>query len=937
MRLKTVFIRFYKSFNYDYLRKIKTEQVDQKPWEQVNGQFYPYVEVPIEQKITTIVGANESGKSHLLTAIEKGLLGRSDEARGGSDISRKDFCRYSHFFQSTVGGPQLPDFGFEWIDLEDGGEDEERQSSADEVRRLCGLPPDRVFDRIFLFRTEGTNISLYVPKIDGHDFDLFPNVELPEDFLPHVFRIDSDIALPDSVPIDRLIKGRYKASDQWEPSGRRMSFLAADAVPRLREYLSRIESLHKPASPNPACFPLTDDLHQEATELQSLLRNPNGPWREEERRRKALEFNLAYDLILQIAQIDVSDIRLLDNALRDGETGIIRSVVDNVNEALRKRLNFPRVWAQDRNFALRVEATEHELSFIISDRTGRQYSFDERSSGLRHFLSYYIQYLTHTPKGRQEILLMDEPDAFLSGEAQQDLLKVFQMFADPTLGRAAQAVPVQVIYVTHSPFLIDKNHAERVRALEKAEGSKGTRVIGSASQNHYEPLRSAFGSFVGETTFISGCNLMVEGPADQILLAGAASYLRKLEAVPESQLLDLNHITIVPSGGGTNVPYLVFLARGRDAEKPAVIVMLDSDPEGDTAKQDLSKNGPHPRKKQVLDSKFILQLGEIQRGEIKKVMDPRRPSSDKGITSDERPFKVLEDLVPLPLAVRAARKFVVTVYDLSEAELQNLTEDAVCQVKQPGQTPFGATQTLLQRLTAEGEIHMDKVPFARTVVDLLPTLARERQRAAGEIDWEEGERSGLNDFEDNMRALFSRLRKMQMHAEQDIKDKRMRQKVEEKIQTFLNDHAASRTAYRDDAARLLTDIEIDLEGDDAERTFILRTCVRLRATHNLAEDLTDPVRDFDSFTDGLESLRNAQHYAYETLSSAVPSLKTSQLQKDNPARGADSLVPTEEIDQSHLFPSPAPPAKSVAGDTDASPAASDVVTVEALTVPQQNP
>ncbi|BCG97236.1 MULTISPECIES: ATP-dependent nuclease [unclassified Mesorhizobium] len=103
---------------------------------------------------------------------------------------------------------------------------------------------------------------------------------------------------------------------------------------------------------------------------------------------------------------------------------------------------------------------------------------------------------------------MDEPDAYLSAEAQQDLLKIFRGFAEPD----GDARPVQVVYVTHSPFLLDKNRAERIRVLQKGKGSDGTRVIKDASQNHYEPLRSAFGSYVGETAFIGACNLLVDGP-----------------------------------------------------------------------------------------------------------------------------------------------------------------------------------------------------------------------------------------------------------------------------------------------------------------------------------------------------------------------------------------------------------------------------------------
>lgn len=87
MKLKSLLVRFYKSFNYDYKRKIDPKAI-RKPWELASGQFYPYVEIPIDNKITTVVGANESGKSHLLSAIEKALTGRSS-VNGASKISSR--------------------------------------------------------------------------------------------------------------------------------------------------------------------------------------------------------------------------------------------------------------------------------------------------------------------------------------------------------------------------------------------------------------------------------------------------------------------------------------------------------------------------------------------------------------------------------------------------------------------------------------------------------------------------------------------------------------------------------------------------------------------------------------------------------------------------------------------------------------------------------
>ena len=106
-------------------------------------------------------------------------------------------------------------------------------------------------------------------------------------------------------------------------------------------------------------------------------------------------------------------------------------------------------------------------------------------------------------------------------------------------------------------------------------------------RNHYEPLRSSLGAAAAETAFLGGSNLIVEGPADQVLLAGANGVLLGAGRAP-SKLLDLNDVTIVPAGGASNVPYVAYLARGRDELKPACVALLD----GDQAGQDAIKRLP---------------------------------------------------------------------------------------------------------------------------------------------------------------------------------------------------------------------------------------------------------------------------------------------------------------------------------------------------------
>jgi hypothetical protein len=106
MFIATVYIRFFRSFNFDYLRKAHDRFVVD-PWDELesDGLQYPFVKVPLEDGITTVVGANESGKSQLLWAMKHALTGQG--------IERGDFCRYSQFF-AVNKAMAFPDFGLEF-------------------------------------------------------------------------------------------------------------------------------------------------------------------------------------------------------------------------------------------------------------------------------------------------------------------------------------------------------------------------------------------------------------------------------------------------------------------------------------------------------------------------------------------------------------------------------------------------------------------------------------------------------------------------------------------------------------------------------------------------------------------------------------------------------------------------------------------------------
>src|SRR4051812_37198157 len=89
MKVAAVYVRFFRAFNFNFIRKNRDNALP-NPWDDYEGMFFPYVKIPLDTEITSVVGANESGKSQLLDAIECAL--------GIQTASPDAFCRYSQFF-----------------------------------------------------------------------------------------------------------------------------------------------------------------------------------------------------------------------------------------------------------------------------------------------------------------------------------------------------------------------------------------------------------------------------------------------------------------------------------------------------------------------------------------------------------------------------------------------------------------------------------------------------------------------------------------------------------------------------------------------------------------------------------------------------------------------------------------------------------------------
>lgn len=195
--------------------------------------------------------------------------------------------------------------------------------------------------------------------------------------------------------------------------------------------------------------------------------------------------------------------------------------------------------------------------------------FSERSAGFIWFFSFLVKFAQIKKSHGNVILLLDEPGLTLHGTAQKDLLRYF----------AEQIAPNhQVIWSTHSPFMVPPDDLASVRTVEDVvqidqrnrRTSIGTKirpdVLTTDPQTNF-PIFGAMGFEVTQTLVIGANTLLVEGPSDILYLQAASTALK---AAGRTHLSP--HWAICPSGGIDKVLPFVRLFYGN---KLNVAVLTD--------------------------------------------------------------------------------------------------------------------------------------------------------------------------------------------------------------------------------------------------------------------------------------------------------------------------------------------------------------------------
>ena len=197
---------------------------------------------------------------------------------------------------------------------------------------------------------------------------------------------------------------------------------------------------------------------------------------------------------------------------------------------------------------------------------------DTRSRGFIWFFSFLAWYSNIRKDEGNLILLLDEPGLSLHAMAQADLLRYFEKELKDHH---------QLIYTTHSPFMVDPKRFDRVRIVQDLsvdvqdpntlpEEDQGTRVITDvlrARSDSLFPLQGALGYEISQTLFVGPNCLVVEGVTDLL-------YIQTISGVLQHQGRDglRDDWTITPVAGAGNVSTFVALIGARTDLNVAVLI-----------------------------------------------------------------------------------------------------------------------------------------------------------------------------------------------------------------------------------------------------------------------------------------------------------------------------------------------------------------------------
>ncbi len=360
--------------------------------------------LPVDQKVTVMIGANESGKTNILRAIES--------FRPDFPFTNYLTCQYSDYYYQG----KCPEITFEFIQL-----------SRDNKRNLMMVSEVFKDAEKFSVKRDGPDLTNYHVYINNEEIKI-ANMRRLLELLPKLLYFENISLIKNRVELETLMNGD-------------------------KNYLTERNLL----------------------KIGGLQNNFEVIFEDSTRGRRASE-----------------------------EAGRL------ITQQIR------RVWSQEPTIEVKLNVNGKVLYIDISDGTTVYDTPESRSLGFRWYLSFYINFIAQTfeAKANEYFFLLDEPGIHLHPAGQKDLMRVIEDLA----------IKNQLIFTTHSPFMINRDFPQRVRLVTK--GREGTKVDAYAYRENWKPLRRSIGLVIGDLFFFNDSSLILEVPSRKIPLVKRFSLFR---------------------------------------------------------------------------------------------------------------------------------------------------------------------------------------------------------------------------------------------------------------------------------------------------------------------------------------------------------------------------------------------------------------------------
>lgn len=207
------------------------------------------------------------------------------------------------------------------------------------------------------------------------------------------------------------------------------------------------------------------------------------------------------------------------------DRGKAQDIQDKMKSCVKENIEqgFQKFYTQD-EIKVKLNFTHNQMSILInSDNTSMQIS--ERSNGLRWYFNLFVDLNASDLENKKVIFLIDEPGVYLHVEAQKELL---ELFIDLTKDGN------QLIYATHSPYMLDEDNISRVKALQKNDGYTqifnniyDARLSSESKLETLSPLLSALGLKLSHNIGpkLDCINIITEGITESFYLKAMAMQL----------------------------------------------------------------------------------------------------------------------------------------------------------------------------------------------------------------------------------------------------------------------------------------------------------------------------------------------------------------------------------------------------------------------------